>query len=64
MSARELAELVERMRAMQKRFFGGEKSGEVVGKAKHLERQVDTAVHDILHPPPPSLFDQPAEGER
>jgi hypothetical protein len=51
---KEFAYLVEEMRTMQKRFFRGEKSYEVVKEAKRLEKAVDDAIHDITAP---TLFD-------
>ena len=58
----ELAELVKKMREWQKRFFGGDRSAEVVRVAKDWERKVDAAVKAVLHPPAPTLFDA-ADGE-
>ena len=57
----ELAHLVKRMREKQKQFFRGARSAQVVAEAKDLERKVDQALSEILHPPRPSLFDATAE---
>ena len=46
----EVARLVQRMRAVQQKFFAGQKDGRTVGEAKALEKQVDKAVKDILYP--------------
>lgn len=58
MSLAEFAELVKKMREWQKRFFGGERSADVVRVAKDYERKVDAALKTILNPPPPPLFDE------
>ena len=52
------AELVREMRAIQKRFFRGEKTAAVVRQAKALEARVDRATDAILNPPEPTLFDR------
>lgn len=44
------ARLVAEMRAVQRRFFRGDKSYDVVATAKRLEQQVDVATTDILEP--------------
>lgn len=54
MNAREIAELVKRMRDAQKAFFA-HRDRRDLGRAQQLEREVDTRVEEILHPKP-SLF--------
>lgn len=54
----EYAELVRQMRAVQKRWFGGDKSSATLQESKRLERQVDRATDAILNPPEPTLFDR------
>ena len=58
----EFARLVQRMRAVQQKFFAGQKDGRTVGEAKDLEKQVNKATEAILYPPR-SLFDGPDLGE-
>lgn len=50
MTLEEFAELVRQMREAQKRFFKGDRSAHLVGRAKALERQVDDAVETITRP--------------
>jgi hypothetical protein len=56
-----LAEIVRDMRALQRRFFKGERSGDLIGRAKALERRVDEAVAAALATP--SMFDPPESGD-
>lgn len=59
MTDHEYAVLVRRMREVQKRFFAGDKSGQCVGLAKQLEREVDAETARRLPPPAgPTLFDR------
>lgn len=46
------ARLVRDMRALQKRFFAGEKTAGVVRQAKDLERHVDRELARILDDQP------------
>ena len=58
MTTRELAELVQRMRKAQKRYFA-ERTQECLARSKELERQVDLMVDRELGPrAEPSLFDR------
>lgn len=55
-SLRELAELVRAVRAAQRHYFRV-RSPEALEESKRLERRLDGAVEEVLHPPAPGLFD-------
>lgn len=44
----ELARLVVQMRAVQKRFFAGDRSSATIAEAKAKERRVDEATRQVL----------------
>jgi hypothetical protein len=50
------AKLVKLMRAMQKRYFDGERTATVVSQARDLERRVDKAVAWVIKRHEPRLF--------
>lgn len=61
MTVHELAELVKRLRDVQRTFFRT-RASEVLAACKGLEREVDAAVASVLSGP--GLFDEPVtEGE-
>lgn len=62
MSARELAELVARMRTEQKCYFKT-RSEASLHESNRLEKLVDNAVDSILNPPDPGLFGAAADAE-
>lgn len=44
----EFIEAVAEMRRVQKAFFAGERTRDVVGRAKQLERRVDVLLAELL----------------
>jgi cob(I)alamin adenosyltransferase len=60
MTHREFLDLVEEMRSLQKRWFGGDKSSFVLNRSRALERRVDRAIVD-LKDDRSSLFPQDPE---
>jgi hypothetical protein len=56
MSAKELAELVVKVRAVQQSYFRT-RSPETLEESRRLERLLDKAAEEILKPPAPTLFD-------
>lgn len=57
MTDEELLATVKEMRDLQHRFFGGEKTADVVGAAKRLERAVDDEFKRREKPKGKTLFD-------
>lgn len=48
MTNREFIELVAEMRAVQRKFFTGDRSSATLAESKRLEREVDRAVFGLL----------------
>ena len=59
MTAKELARLVKSMREVQKRFFAGERSSELIRQAKDWERRTDKAVAEVLDDRPSLFAEEP-----
>jgi len=57
MTLTELARLVKTMRDVQDRYFRTRQPS-LLHVARDMERRVDAAVKNVLHPPTPDLFEE------
>jgi hypothetical protein len=57
MTVQELARLAEATRDLQKRYFADRYNRTLIAECKDMEKRLDRAVDEVLHPPQAGLFD-------